>query len=385
MSSDNAEDRKRPDGGQVVEETGSKPEPMISRRNALKAAGALAFGGGTAAAASRTDEGQNIINQLLGGGQGSGAGGGNQTETPTDTPEQTPTETPEPIPEIDELYQPEELNQMRQTWLEEAAYNELLQTLENTEEGLDGNERGIIFPNWEEGDYGHWDKNEFKQEDDIETILSWIQAPIRLHQQEVDGGPASSARYEFATTQELGINKLHPKAEIRTASVGSRGYGDRNNHGLYHAYIENIEEFDTDIKWWVLDTTSNGIAPIWDSPWTEGNASAEEDSGQYNPFCYGYDPNNLPNGVREEDAYNVARGGLVSLVAEAAGIVDQGFNTQDIYIERGWMTEAYDHALNNGEIEPILEPVEKAVQGYIETEQPTRITGTLEDTQFEWA
>lgn len=319
-----------------------------------------------------------------------------QPETPesTETPTETATATPEP--DIPESYRADrkriasegaeprnignynternwdnlttnttKINQMQNEWLNQEAYNPLIDQIMQGEDLSPGNK---IFPNWEGEDDGYFDQDTVKNEEDFETLIRWYLPLIRHHDRENYGNAPSSRSHRFGATMEKLINEHHPNAEAQATDVNSLP-----GHGIFGVQDQNNEEF------YLVDTTpssaqaENAVGKIGDFITSEGRNRSE----LWDPF-HEFQP-----GEGDIIYSSKSRSGLEALIG-FVGTNKTGENFDQFFATDEWMNDAYNLLRNGGSIDSITEPLEEITYKAAQREDNSNIGiyGTLDDTRI---
>jgi hypothetical protein len=177
-------------------------------------------------------------------------------------------------------------------------------------------------------------------------------------------GPPSTENDHFAATQEITIDRLHPKAQVRTGHVTQPG--TNGGHGTYIIYspLQNIQGQS---HWYYVDTTGEVRIPISES---EGNMNE-----YYNPFIEGFPADQ--DQFNYEEIKTTALIGLRSLAATGAN--PEGYN-EKLSINDEFAEGFYnDIVVNDKEAEGVLNVLEPAVDYEVENDEYVSIVGTPEE------
>jgi hypothetical protein len=179
----------------------------------------------------------------------------------------------------------------------------------------------------------------------------------------------------MAASAELAIEQIHPDYE----EGDIQGWGVYNpmieegrggTHGTMMFYSHQTKE------WWHIDTTTPGKI-------TSPGKAQEIREDVWSPFHQktGFHPGESQvDNLSYEEKSIAGWGGLLGSVVNAFNNDIEGRTT---FATDTWMDEAYKHIRNDGEIEPVLEPVEQLVQRQRETNEYVGIIGdSLEDAKL---
>jgi hypothetical protein len=278
----------------------------------------------------------------------------------------------------DHIFDQAELNQYRTEWNNEVVYQNLITRLENDED-VEPEVGFTYYPNGEGTDYGHWDLQAFEDTTGLKNILKWVDTAVKVETFNQYNGPPSGHCNEMAATGERVINELHPEAETRAGSIYNPEIESGGSHGTMFFYDQSGES-----GWWHVDTTSETIVKpeeaqlhrtdVW-SPFPE----YQEDDPERGGFHKG--PSQVEN-LSYEEKSNAAAAALESLINDADSPNNE-YDAGKAFIPDEWLESAYDHIRNDGDIEPILEPLEQMVYTQVKEDEYIGIYGdSLEETKI---
>jgi hypothetical protein len=274
----------------------------------------------------------------------------------------------------DHTFDQAELNQYRTEWNNEVIYHDIISRAENDDELLPG---GLSdYPEVDGTYYEEWNLQAFKDTQEFSKIVSWVETLTKVGTAINYNGPPSGHCNEMAATGEKVINELHPEAETRAGSIYNPEIESGGSHGTMFFYDQSGES-----GWWHVDTTSETIVKpeeaqlhrtdVW-SPFPE----YQEDDPERGGFHKG--PSQVEN-LSYEEKKKSSMFALASLVDNSG----EGYDPDRSFIPDEWLESAYDHIRNDGDIEPILEPLEQMVYTQVKEDEYIGIYGdSLEETKI---
>lgn len=258
-----------------------------------------------------------------------------------------------------------DIDSMRESWVDETAYNGFVSAIRADE---DFDDHYLLYPRGG-GDGRKFHLDEFKDGDFL-TALKYVATAARDATKQRYNGPPSGHAYQMAASAEKAMDEVHP-------DYTTRGWGFRNpkttggGHGTMMFYDE------TNGEWWHAETVNDNVVKPEDA--------LVEKEETWSPFTSkdaempGFHPGESQ--VEGINYFQKSKNGITHLfpmVENAQG----GVNFDKVFITDTWMDDAYEHIRADGDIEPILEPLEEMVYGQIESEEYVGLYGDLDDSRM---
>lgn len=284
------------------------------------------------------------------------------------------------------VFDQQRINDHREKWNEEAAWDGFTQQLQQEGKVLEAKYIDAEYPNAYKGEVegkGYFDIDEFtsvtKKEGGFRELLEWLRPAVRMKDFHNEVSMNSGAANKMAASAEQAIDQLNPSAEARGWGVYNTVL-DGGGHGTMMFYDE---KWGT--GWWHIDTTDPLIRKpenaqdhredVW-SPFR----SKEADQPGFHP---GPVRDGIPGYLTYEMKSTTGFGAITNMVTQALGHEEEHLNYNKAFITDPWLNTAYEEIREDVHISKILDPIEEMVDHQVETGEYAGIFGdTLEDAKL---